>query len=265
MLAAIALAGWVAARTGAPARTKGALPAAGPAAPLVVVDPGHGGIDPGSRVAGVAEAHVDLEVSLALAKALTRSGYRVLVTRSDGGCRPAVVRAARRAARAATCRINLRDRVLLAVHRHASVFLSVHADVYGDPSVRGPRTYYLEGAPLQQALAADIQTQLDAFRRRPLPPIPCRHFVLVALRDMPAVTIEVGYLSNPEERRLLLMPAHQAALADAVVAGVQRFASAHPLLPPPAIDVHSVERAWQARRGKLYRPYRHVGIGRVSM
>lgn len=265
MLAAIALAGWMAARTGAPGRAKGAAPQARPPAPLVVVDPGHGGIDPGSRAGAVTEAQVNLEVSLALAKALTRSGYRVLLTRSDGGCRPAVVHAAQRAARAATCRINLRDRVLLAVKRHASVFLSIHADMYGDRSVRGPRTYYLEDAPLQKTLAADMQRELDAFRRRPLPPIPCKHFVLVALRNMPAVTIEVGYLSNPDERRLLLTPTHQAALAGAIVAGLNRFAATHPLLPPPVIDAQSVERAWQARRGRLYRPYRHMGIGRVSM
>lgn len=232
--------------------------------PLVVVDPGHGGIDSGSRAGGVSEAAVNLDVARALARSLTGAGDRVLLTRSDHGCRPALVAMpwARRA-RASSCRINLRDRVLLAVHHHASAFLSVHTDLYGDASVRGPRTYYIADSPIQEALAADIQRELDAFRRRPMPPLPCEHFALAALRPMPAATVEVGFLSNPTERRDLQDPTYVRRLADAITRGVQHFATSHPLLPPPNVDASEIEREWQSKRGRLYRPYRDPGVGHV--
>lgn len=232
--------------------------------PLVVVDPGHGGIDPGSVAGGVDEARVNLAVSRAIAKTLVRSGYRVLLTRSDGSCRPAVVGLpwARRA-RAASCRTNLRDRVLLAIHHHASVFLSIHADLYGDSSVRGPRTYYIEGSAVQQALAQEIQRELTPFRKAPIAPVPCQHFSLIALKQMPAVTIETGYLSNPGERQRLQDPIHQTALAAAITRGVGAFAKTHPLLPPPSIDAREIEREWQAKRGRLYRRYQAPGVGHI--
>jgi N-acetylmuramoyl-L-alanine amidase len=250
-----------------------------PERPLVVVDPGHGGIDPGSSAGGVTEADVNLEVSLLLARALRQAGYRVLLTRHHG-CTPAwvaaspevprawVVRARPRPGRplaATACRINLRDRVLLAIHYRASAFLSIHTDRYPDRSVQGPRTYYDPDHPAQKQLAEAIQRELDAFRRRPLEPKAQRHFVLVALGSMPAVTVELGYLSNPQERKLLTQRGYQEALAQAVARGFATYARTHPLWPPPRLDAAEVERMWQDRRGRLYHPYRPPRISSVSL
>ena len=264
MLGALAMIGWFVFHGVRPESARQVPRPAARVRPLVVVDPGHGGIDPGSRAGGMTEARVNLAVSRALARVLTRMGYQVLLTRSDHGCRPGLVVVPwTRRARAAGCRINLRDRVFLAIHRHASAFLSIHSDLYGDPSVWGPRTYYVEESQVQAALAADIQHELDRFRKRPVAPITCRHFTLLALRTMPAVTIEVGYLSNPAERRRLEDPNHQMALAEAIARGFGHFAQTHALLPPPTVDPREIDREWQSKRGRLYRPYEAPGIGRV--
>lgn len=224
-------------------------------APLVVIDPGHGGKDSGAVHGGAREDEINLRVAYALAAMLRQDGYRVVLTRGLG-CRPVWIRAAGpRPVRAATatlnafsaCRANLRDRVLDASRRGGSVFLSLHCDHYDDPSVAGPRTYYGRGSDLQKALAADIQRNLDTMRTRPFTPAAADHFVLVAQPAVPAVTIELGFLTNPRERALLETQAHRQALARAIARGLAAFARTHPLLPPPPVDRVLVETRWQRR------------------
>jgi N-acetylmuramoyl-L-alanine amidase len=248
--------------------------AAGAPAALVVVDPGHGGKDEGASHGGVQEERVNLETARVLASVLRHHGYRVLLTR-ERGCEAALYAAAGAArsraaaagavaaptAAAATgealwgrrCRVNLRDRVLRAAFHHASAFISLHCDHYADPSVRGPRTYYGRGSEVQRALAESIQDELDALRERPFRPAASDHFVLLAQPDVPAVTVELGFLTNPRERRLLTTAAYRRTLAEAVARGFERFARSHALLPAPTVDVASVESRWRAAHARAVR------------
>lgn len=244
--ALVAAAALTAARTAGPVHAARSLP------PLVVVDPGHGGKDGGAMHGGVREEAINLEAARALAAALKARGYRVLLTR-DIGCREAVAAAAGTDMAAdRDCRVNLRDRVLRAAYRRASVFLSVHCDHYVLPSVHGPRTYYGRGSELQRELAVSVQRQLDAFRDRPFRPMASDHFVLLAQPQVPAVTVELGFLTNPRERRLLSTAAYRRQLAEAVARGVDDFARVHPLMPPPSVDVAGVEHLWQVARGRAH-------------
>jgi N-acetylmuramoyl-L-alanine amidase len=217
----------------------------------VIVDPGHGGKDSGAVHGGVREDAVNLAVAYALARDLRKAGYRVALTR-DGDCRPLWVRRVRpdaiRVGRPlSSCRQNLRDRVLEAAAKGESVFLSLHCDHYADTSVRGPRTYYGRGSALQRALAERIQDQLDAFRGRPFTPVESDHFVLVSQPNVPAVTIEVGFLTNPGERALLGTVAYREELARAIVRGLDAFRRDHALTPPPRVDRTLVAERWRKR------------------
>jgi N-acetylmuramoyl-L-alanine amidase len=214
------------------------------AAPLVVVDPGHGGKDGGARHGGVNEDEINLAAGRALAAALRADGYRVLMTREEG-CDGALYSGSSRkrpldlspvtVRRPGGCRLNLRDRVLRAAANGESAFISLHCDHYADPSVHGPRTYYAE----------DIQSRLDTLRERPWEASPAQHFVLVTQPNVPAATVELGFLTNPKERRLLQQPTYRKELAAAIAQGVVAFAKGHPLLPPPQVDRSAVESRWR--------------------
>jgi N-acetylmuramoyl-L-alanine amidase len=223
--------------------------------PLVVVDPGHGGKDSGARHDGVREDDVNLAAGIDLAAALRRRGYRVVLTRTVacvpvavGGLRPDPA-LARPGARRARCRINLRDRVLDSARRRASVFLSLHCDHYVDPSVRGPRTYYGQGSAVQAELAAHIQAELDRLRARPLAPIASRHFVLVSQPAMPAVTVELGFLTSPQDRALLATQAYRREIANAIVRGLDAYRREHGLTAPVPVDRTLVAKRWHLAHG----------------
>ena len=93
---------------------------------LVVIDPGHGGPDYGARgPAGVLEKDVVLAVARRLGPALKREGFRVLYTRQGDEF------------------VSLPDRTQAANRARAGLYLSIHANASGDPTVRGPETYFL--------------------------------------------------------------------------------------------------------------------------
>jgi len=226
-------------------------------AALVVVDPGHGGKDEGASHAGVSEAMINLAVARELTALLRAQGYRVMLTR-DEACRSEWVVGAQAHAPGRPrrdCRVNLRDRVLSGVGLHPSVFLSLHCDHYADASVRGPRTYYGEGSDIQRALAVDIQRELDRFRDRPFEAAAAKHFLLLAQPQTPAVTVEMGFLTNPAERQKLGTRAYQREIADAVARGLERYARSHPLRPAPPVDPVEVDRLWQRKH------YHHASGG----
>src|SRR5208337_4794908 len=95
--------------------------------PLVLLDPGHGGKDPGAiGVSGTYEKHVALAAATELRRQLLASGrYRVELSRQRDVFIP------------------LEDRVAIAQHRGAALFVSMHADALGDHSVRGASVYTL--------------------------------------------------------------------------------------------------------------------------
>jgi N-acetylmuramoyl-L-alanine amidase len=222
-------------------------------APLIVVDPGHGGKDSGARHAGVREDQVNLGVAYSLAAALRADGYRVVLTRSLT-CEPVIVRrdtpldTGQSALVGSWCRTNLRDRVLDAARRGESVFLSLHCDHYNDPSVYGPRTYYGRGSEVQKALAVAIQKELDPFRARPHQASASDHFVLLSQPAVPAVTVELGFISSPHDRALLEKDSYRREMAAAITRGLDAFARDHRLMPPPKVDPKRVDDLWRLTR-----------------
>jgi N-acetylmuramoyl-L-alanine amidase len=212
----------------------------------VVIDPGHGGDDVGAQSAtGVTEKEVTLAVARRLARILESRGRAVRLTRDGDQSRA------------------LTDRTALANRLDATVFISLHANASTVASVAGAETYYmsLDGASdeaaaataalenragssaderspldlilwdLAQAevlnessrLALSVQGRLNArlgLRDRGVKQAP---FVVLTGATMPAILVEVGFLSNPTEAEQLTRPESQQQLAEAVAAGVEDF------------------------------------------
>lgn len=248
----------LAAPTASPAPAEPAPPRPEPPPPLIldaprtalrtiVLDPGHGGEETGARGPG---GTLEKDVTLAVARQLkgmleSRLGVRVLLTRDDDRT------------------VALDDRAALANNNKADLFLSLHANASVRAAVRGAEVFYLsageytdearrvalaEGAALpvvtggerrvemilwemaqlrhledSAALATLVEQELR--QRVPMSPraIQQAPFRVLVGANMPAVLVEMGFVTNPDEERLLASPAHQASLASALYESLVRF------------------------------------------
>ena len=218
---------------------------------VVVLDPGHGGVDPGTiGVTGVFEKNVTLGFARELKRRLEKGGrLRVVMTRS----RDAFVR--------------LRRRVERGRRAQGDLFVSLHADAIKNSRVRGASVYTLsEKSSDKEAAAlaakenkADIIAGLDlgsedqevtnilislvqretmnlsaTFANILLPEIKARArllknshrfagFAVLKAPDVPSVLVELGYLSNRQDERLLTSTRRRRALVEALAAGIERY------------------------------------------
>jgi N-acetylmuramoyl-L-alanine amidase len=221
---------------------------------VIVLDPGHGGIDPGGvGVHGIEEKTITLPMALEVKRLLEAEGrYKVILTRDDDTY------------------VTLRDRVMVAHDAGADLFVSIHTDMNSDRAQRGASVYTLsEKASDKEAarLAAsenkvDILTGADLSNQDPVVTSILidlaqrdtsnhsitladelvdelgsvtrlvRHtrrfagFVVLKSPDTPSVLIELGYLSNPQDARRLTQPGYRATLAGAIVRGIDQYFAA---------------------------------------
>lgn len=212
--------------------------------PLVMLDPGHGGKDPGAiGYSGTYEKNVSLATAFELQRLLEGSGrYRVAMTRT------------------ADRFIALEERVARAQEHGAALFVSMHADALHDDAVRGASVYTLapQASDAQTAQLAQRENSADRFagpsfravspevaqilaslvqretrigsarlanrlvasldHSVPMLPNPERHagFVVLKSADIPSVLVEMGFMSNPRDEAELRQPGHRAMVARAM-------------------------------------------------
>jgi N-acetylmuramoyl-L-alanine amidase len=224
--------------------------------PLIVIDAGHGGVDPGAiGPSGLEEKEVTLAIAKALRQQLLADGrYRVQLTRQDDRF------------------IALRERFGLAQQAGASLFVSLHADAHRNPLLRGASVYTLSEKASDaetEALAAKENKSdllggvqypednelvgtilLDMTRYETLnysrefakelvselkrDTLLLRNteryagFAVLKAPDIPSVLVELGYLSNTEDEALLQSAKHQRKLAGAIARAIELYFEAHP-------------------------------------
>lgn len=199
-----------------------AIPAASVLAGLTItVDPGHGGFDPGVRLAdGGTEAEINLAVSLKLRDFLELAGATVVMTRIDDSdvLDPGPEGVAR-------LRHTLRKRVDLAMEAGSDLLLSLHCNSFPQSVWRGAQVFYMEDAhPGGHALAEAIQSELiRVTRETDRTPNGRVELYLCKHMDAPTVIVELGFLSNPRDLSLLRSDDYQHVMAMAVFFGVCRF------------------------------------------
>ncbi len=220
--------------------------------PLIIIDPGHGGVDPGAIGAnGVFEKHVTLAIAKELKKQLEASGrYRVKMTRDRD------------------IYLKLYQRVDIARKHEGDLFISLHADSMGRKNVRGASVYTLsekasdaETAKLAERenqvdliagvdlshedeevatilvdlmvnetknqsrfFANTLVTNIEAWGIRTLPnPHRYAGFAVLKAPDIPSVLIECGFMSNRSEADMLNKPAYRRKLASSLVQGIDAY------------------------------------------
>ncbi|MBI2914447.1 MAG: N-acetylmuramoyl-L-alanine amidase [Firmicutes bacterium] len=183
---------------------------------LIVLDPGHGGIDVGATgPSGTREKNNTLATAWKLKAALESAGATVILTRT-GDYEPGASWIGLSNSTAL-----LRERARIANSAGAHVFISIHNDGNTNPSVNGTTTYYYS-AP-SYYLAQAVQEELVwAFGSRNIGVIP-RGFLVIKEAAMPAILVELGFITNWEEENLLRSDWYQQVAAKAIVSGLSRY------------------------------------------
>lgn len=171
----------------------------------IVLDAGHGGADPGAvGVSGrTREKYNTLFVALDAKAMLERAGARVIMTRSDDRYIPLATRAA------------------MANQVGADIFISIHNDWNPNPALRGVTTYFYHDR--SRELANTIQANLVATLGARDVGVLRRSFQVVRETTMPAVLLELGFLSNWNDEQLLADPAYRYRAAQAIYNGVVSY------------------------------------------
>jgi N-acetylmuramoyl-L-alanine amidase len=191
---------------------------------LVVIDPGHGGRDRGSTNGVIDEAGIVDDIANRVEGRLTAAGAQAFRTRGGEA-----------AIEGPDC-LELLDRPPTDAERgafanaaEADLLLSLHVDGDANPSCRGVSTYYygtvkdrsLVGARLADLIQQEILARTDLLDCRSHP----KSWELLRRTRMPAVRIELGYLSNAGDAARLAVPEFRDELAEAIVLAIQRLFS----------------------------------------
>jgi len=173
----------------------------------IVIDPGHGGKDPGSLGSRAKESDLNRELAQALAQWFRRAGAKVILTWSSPEQMPP------------TRRFNVRQRVTFINQTHADVLIDIHCNAGGP--YRGPQTFYWDGDS-SYTLAHMIQEELQYFTHTRRQVSRIDQYVL-RYATMPAVNVEVGFITNPSEERRLMEPRYQQELTRYIFVGTERW------------------------------------------
>ncbi|MDP1574046.1 MAG: N-acetylmuramoyl-L-alanine amidase [Coxiellaceae bacterium] len=219
---------------------------------IVVIDPGHGGKDPGAKgAAGIDEKNVVLSISLLLQKTINQTpGFHAVLTRTTDRY------------------LTLRERLRVARQDHADMFVAIHADKWRNSDARGvsvfalsqrgatseaarwiakrenaselmggvqlnDQSHLLQSVLINLSQSATIRASLIIGKNimNSVKPIARLHhsrveqaaFVVLKSPDIPSLLVETGFLSNPLEERKLSSAAYQAQLSKAIADGVRQY------------------------------------------
>jgi len=168
----------------------------------VMIDPGHGGRDPGAvGIGGLQEKNVILPISIEVAQLLEQQGVQTILTRSDDRF------------------ISLRGRVQLAEQTNVDLFVSIHANAISmsRPDVNGVETYYYaNGRGLAEAIQNSL-LQSTGMRNRG---VKRGRFYVIRRTSMPSALVEVGFVTGAEDAPRLATPEFRSLIAQAIARGI---------------------------------------------
>ena len=185
---------------------------------LVVLDPGHGGRDPGKVGAqGEQEKDINLAISLKVKERLEKDGMEVVMTREED-----VMLADEDASNKKLEDLNNRIRIIN--ERQPAVAVSIHQNSYSDASVKGAQIFYFTHSDKGKQAAEALQKELLEFDQENTRKIKANDtYYLLKKTEVPTVIVECGFLSCPEEAALLTDEAYQKKLAEAIAKGIESW------------------------------------------
>jgi N-acetylmuramoyl-L-alanine amidase len=187
---------------------------------IVMLDPGHGGYDPGAITKqGVYEKSINLQIAQKVKEMLGPSGIEIYLTREeDIDYVPDGIKG-----KTTKKQTDLNRRIEMAKEANADVFVSLHVNATATGQESGSETFYHFKSESGKRLAELIQQEMikiPGMNRRIAKP---GDFYITKNTSMPAVIVEVGYLSNLKEQKKLQQSWYQEQLARAIAKGIANF------------------------------------------
>lgn len=191
---------------------------------VIVLDAGHGGIDPGAlnEDKTVEEKDVNLQITLKLRELLEASGCLVLLTREDD---VSLYEEDGNKTIRQKYNENLKNRKKIIEESGADAFISIHLNAFTQKQYYGAQTFYPQGQEDSKLLSKFIQDELrrvtDKSNDREIKPRD--DIYLLKDNKIPSVLIECGFLSNEKEAKLLKDEKYQEKIAWSIYAGIQKY------------------------------------------
>lgn len=189
-----------------------------PATPIIIIDPGHGGSDPGKiSSTGTLEKDINLKIAQYLKFLLESQDIKVIMTRNED--KDLSAKSENRKAE------DMKERLNLIQKTNADLFISIHQNSYSDPNVYGAQCFYHtdshEGKKLASAIQKQIilstnQTKIREIKEN-------TDYYLLRYSTLPTVIVECGFLSSPNEEQLLVTKEYQRKLAWGIHLGILQY------------------------------------------
>ena len=189
---------------------------------LIILDAGHGGEDVGATgVNGVYEKDLNLSLAFILGEMLAEKGFAVVYTRSEDKLlyrETENIKGIRKIS-------DLKNRCEIAKNYPNALFVSIHMNTFGDSKYSGLQVYYSSKNPESEILAGAIQSsvkkelQSENNRKTKVG----KDIYILENIDNPAVLIECGFLSNPEEAKKLSEKEYQKILSFSIICGIIEY------------------------------------------
>lgn len=178
---------------------------------IVVIDPGHGGMDVGTNYGDLNESDINLEISFKLKDVFEENGYQVILTREnkDSLCEDEFIK-----------KEDMSKRIGIINNSNAQLCISIHLNSYMDERYSGAQVFYSDSNKNNFILAEGIQNSIINLLANTNRKIVKRDNILLLNKvSIPCVIVECGFLSNVKERQLLINPNYQFMLAYSIFYG----------------------------------------------
>ena len=170
---------------------------------MIVLDAGHGGSDTGAIGGGIYEKDITLDIAKRIEKILKSKGYDVKMTRSNDTY------------------VSLQDRVEFSENHNPDIFVSVHVNSSVKPEITGIETHYYHQESM--SLARTVHSSFASAIHSPDRGLFKSKFYVINHTTSPAILIEIGFISNDEERNQLAGETRKQQTAQAIADGIQKY------------------------------------------
>jgi len=189
----------------------------------IIIDAGHGGEDGGtSAVDGTLEKDINLSIAKHLQSILGASGYKTVMTRNNDGQLGDTTLPTIRQRKIS----DIRHRLEITENNSEAIFVSIHQNHYTSPKYSGTQVFYSPQSQYSKSLADSIQNsvvlQLQPNNKRTIKSVGTNIYLLYNCQ-LPAVMVECGFLSNPDESEKLKNAEYQRQIAFSIMCGIQNY------------------------------------------
>lgn len=185
----------------------------------IVIDPGHGGIDPGSigYKTKVKESELNLKISLALADKLRAVGVRVVLTRTDDNSLATGMTGKQFKKEDMKLRKAMIDKI------RPNMVISIHMNSYTNHTLRGAKMFYDKTSDISKQIAESIQDQFAQTLEASNNVASVGDYYMLKCTQSPSIIAECGFLSNERDEQLLLDPSYQEKIVNCIFKGIINF------------------------------------------